>query len=73
MAALVRATRGPVMLITLGVLMAAHSFTEVRFTQTWPILLIVLGIFKLLEKMTWKRELEQVPPAPTGGFGSSGV
>jgi hypothetical protein len=44
---LVRAITGPVILITLGVLFAFDRFTEFRFTQTWPILLIVLGLLRL--------------------------
>jgi hypothetical protein len=44
---LVRAIRGPVILITVGVLFAFDKFTEFRFSQTWPVLLIVLGLLSL--------------------------
>ncbi len=44
---LIQAIRGPVLLITLGVLFAFDRFTEFRFSQTWPVLLIVLGLLKL--------------------------
>ena len=44
------AIRGPVMLITLGVLLSIDHFGTVSFARTWPILLIVFGIFKLLER-----------------------
>ena len=44
---LVRAITGPVILITLGVLFAFDRFTEFRFSQTWPVLLIVVGLLKL--------------------------
>lgn len=45
---LVNAIRGPVTLITLGVLFAVDHFTEYSFLQTWPILLIVFGLLSLL-------------------------
>ena len=48
--ALVRAARGPVMLITLGSLFAADYYGPWPFTRTWPLLLIVFGIMKLLER-----------------------
>lgn len=44
---LVRAIRGPIILITVGVLFAFDKFTEFRFSQTWPVLLIVLGLLSL--------------------------
>jgi hypothetical protein len=47
---LIRAARGPLMLITLGVLTSLHRFQDISFTKTWPVLLIVLGVMKLLER-----------------------
>lgn len=48
---LIQAIRGPLMLITLGVLMALDYFQGVSFPRrTWPILLIVFGALKLLER-----------------------
>jgi hypothetical protein len=44
------AIRGPVMLITLGVLLSIDHFGTVSFARTWPVLLIVFGIFKLAER-----------------------
>jgi hypothetical protein len=38
------------MLITLGALMAMDQNGVAGFTKTWPALLIVFGIFKLLER-----------------------
>jgi hypothetical protein len=46
-AALVRAVKGPIILITLGVLFAFDRFTDFRFSQTWPVLLIVIGLLQL--------------------------
>ena len=46
-----QAIRGPIMLITLGTLVALDYFQGVSFSRrTWPVLLIVFGIMKLLEK-----------------------
>lgn len=47
---IVRAIRGPVTLITVGVLFALNNFTSYRFDQTWPVLLIVFGLLTLLSR-----------------------
>ena len=47
---LVVAVRGPVMMITIGLLLAADHLDAISFGRTWPILLIVLGLFKLAER-----------------------
>lgn len=49
-AELMRAIRGPVLLITLGALLAVDRLSGVGFTTTWPVLLIVFGLMKLLER-----------------------
>lgn len=51
-AELMRALRGPVLLITLGALLLADRFSGVPVTKTWPVLLIVFGLMKLLERTT---------------------
>src|SRR5438093_2020213 len=56
---LARAIRGPITLITLGVLFALDNFTPYRFSQTWPVLLIVFGLLSLLRHGT--------RPAPPAG------
>ncbi len=60
---LVRAIRGPITLITLGTLFALNNFTQYRFEQTWPVLLIVFGLLSLV-----RRGLEPPPEPPVGGF-----
>ena len=60
---LVRAIRGPVTLITLGVLFALNNFTQYRFEQTWPVLLIVFGLLSLV-----RRGLEPPAEPPAGGY-----
>ncbi len=59
-ASLLRAIRGPVTLITVGVLFALNNFTQYRFEQTWPVILIVFGLLSLL-----RRGVQ--PPAPEPG------
>jgi hypothetical protein len=59
---LVRAIRGPITLITVGVLFAFNNFTPYGFSQTWPVLLIVFGLLSLLRRGT-----EQAPPPPPPG------
>lgn len=54
---LVRAIRGPVTLITVGVLFALQNFTPYGFDKTWPVLLIVFGLLSLM-----RRGMEPVPP-----------
>jgi hypothetical protein len=46
---LFRALRGPVMLITLGAILAFDHFTRFGFSETWPFLLIVAGVMTLGE------------------------
>jgi hypothetical protein len=46
---LLRAIRGPVLLITLGTLFAIDHFGQYSIWRTWPVLIIVLGLLKLVE------------------------
>ena len=44
------AIRGPILMITLGVLLAVDQLGSLSFGRTWPVLLIVFGLFKLAER-----------------------
>ena len=44
------AVRGPIMMIVLGVLLAIDQMGSFSFGRTWPVLLIIFGLFKLAEK-----------------------
>ena len=44
---LIRAIRGPIMLITIGTLFALDHLTEFSIGRTWPTVLIVLGLLSL--------------------------
>jgi len=50
----VQAIRGPIMLIALGSLVAIDYAGIYGFWRTWPILIIVFGLLKLLERATAK-------------------
>jgi phage shock protein C len=45
---LIRSITGPVILITVGVLFCVDRFAGISFGQTWPVLLIVIGLLRLL-------------------------
>lgn len=47
---LMQAIRGPIVLITVGVLFTIDHFGNYAFHRTWPVLLIVIGVLKLLER-----------------------
>ncbi len=61
---LMRAITGPVILITVGVLFTIDRFTEFHFAQTWPVLLIVIGILKLMGGRRRRDDFYQAPPPP---------
>jgi LiaI-LiaF-like transmembrane region len=76
---LMRAITGPIVLITIGVLFAFDRFTQFRFSQTWPVLLIVFGLLKLLGgggKRGWSGRYPPPPPPgppPPPNFGDRGA
>lgn len=51
---LMRAVRGPVLLVTLGTLFLIDHSGGVSFGRTWPVLLIVLGVLRLAEYLGTK-------------------
>src|SRR5690349_25142742 len=46
----VRAVRGPIILILVGVLFAIDHHGGLPFERTWPAIIIAIGILKLLER-----------------------
>ena len=60
LAKLIRASRGPVLLMTLGVLLAVHQFSGLAFDRTFPILIIVFGMMWLLERMAPRRAADAI-------------
>lgn len=64
----VQAIRGPILLITLGLLFAAHQAGIISFARTWPLIIIVLGLMKLFERMLVPPPNQPIPGGPPGGF-----
>ncbi len=60
--AVLRAVRGPILLITLGTLFAVDYYGRFSIYRTGPVLLIVFGLLKLLEML-----------AARGGAGMEGA
>ncbi|MCC6291825.1 MAG: hypothetical protein IT164_04185 [Bryobacterales bacterium] len=54
------------MMMTLGAMLVADHFTQFSFSRTWPVLLIVMGIMKLLERAGQGTGPEK-SSAPMGG------
>ncbi len=63
---LIQAVRGPVMMITLGILLAIDHFGQFSFGRTWPLLVIIFGILKLAERAVAPSEIHP-PDLPAGG------
>jgi hypothetical protein len=47
----VQAVRGPILLIAVGALFALHQAGMISFSRSWPLLIIVVGVMKLLERV----------------------
>lgn len=60
----IQAVRGPIMLITLGSLVAIDYAGVYGFWRTWPILIIVFGVLKLLERASAKPAPPYTPNYP---------
>ena len=63
---LASAIRGPILLITIGSLIAFDTFDGYSFARTWPIIVIVLGVLKLFERMTDRPQEPAQPNRPAG-------
>ena len=62
-AELIRAVRGPLLLIVLGLLFVGDYFGPWPFYKTWPVLLIAYGLLKLAERLVPQSQ----PGAAQGG------
>jgi hypothetical protein len=61
---LLRRLRGPLILVTIGVMALLNQYDVLSFGRSWPLILIVIGILMLAERIA----LTQMPPPPAGGF-----
>ena len=62
---LMGAIRGPILLIALGTLLAVDHFGSWGFWRTWPVLIILFGVLKLLERVALR---PPSPPDVQGGY-----
>jgi hypothetical protein len=64
-----QAIRGPILLITIGVLFAVHQAGIISFARTWPLIIIVIGVMKLIERTLAQSPVQIMapPPPPYGG------
>lgn len=58
------ALRGPLTLITVGVLFAINNFTPYGFDRTWPVILIVFGLITLVCRGGAQQTAPPPPPYP---------
>ena len=65
-ATVMQAVRGPLLLITLGILLAMDHLGPFPFWRTWPVLIIVFGLLKLMERAV-RPDDSANPPHPSGG------
>jgi hypothetical protein len=73
---LMRAITGPVIMITVGLLFLAEKFAGIRFSQSWPVLLIVIGLLRLLgggRRRSWRYNDGPPPPPPPPPPAAPGV
>ena len=61
-ASLIQAARGPIMMITLGALVEIDYLGIYGFSRTWPILIIMFGLLKLLERVVATPSYTTNPP-----------
>ena len=66
---MIRSIRGPVTLITIGVLFALNNFTRYSFSMTWPVILIEFGLLSLLRRGTQPADSVNMPNMPPPPYG----
>jgi hypothetical protein len=62
-----RQLMGPAIITTIGVLMLLDTTSRVGFDKTWPAILLVIGVVKLLQSnASWEGHVGPLPPARSG-------
>ncbi len=64
---------GPVWLVTIGVLFLIQSFDGPGFGRTWPVLLLVVGLMKLMANRPLEGPSAVLPPSAPFGSGPAPV
>jgi len=67
-----QAIRGPIVLIAIGVLFAVHQAGILPFSRTWPLLIIVVGVMKLIERWNAPPRPPSLPSPPYPPPGAQG-
>lgn len=62
-----QAIRGPILLITIGILFAIHQAGVLPIYRSWPLILIVIGLMKLIERTVAPPSVMYPPPPPPAG------
>ena len=61
-----RKVMGPAMLVTIGVLFLLDNVSNVDFGKTWPAILLVIGVVKLMQSnASWTGHIGPLPPGTT--------
>ena len=61
-----RKLTGPAMLVTIGVLFLLDNISRVDFGRTWPAILLVIGVVKLMQSnASWAGHVGPLPPGTT--------
>jgi hypothetical protein len=66
-----RVWSGPIWLVTIGTLFLIQSFDGPGFGRTWPVLLLVVGLMKLMDTRTPPPPIPAGAPPTTGFTGGS--
>lgn len=60
-----RRLMGPAMLVTIGVLFLLDNTSNIDFGKTWPAILLVIGVVKLVQgNASWTGHVGPLPPGP---------
>jgi hypothetical protein len=60
--------RNPILVITIGVLFAVQQAGILPFSRTWPLIIIMIGLMKLIERL-----LTPHPPYPPAPYANPGA
>jgi hypothetical protein len=63
-----QAIRGPLVLITVGALFAIHQAGVISFARTWPLIIIVIGLAKLVERLLMQPGYPAGPYPPGAAY-----
>ncbi|MGH9584462.1 MAG: LiaI-LiaF-like domain-containing protein [Bryobacteraceae bacterium] len=59
-----QAVRSPILVVTIGVLFAIQQAGILPFSRTWPLIIIMIGLMKLIERLLAPHPPYAQPGAP---------